>query len=473
MSKVLIGVALAGALMAGGEEQRAERQPAAAKQDDVFPIRLDAFDPETSRTIKPGDLADAKKYYAESVSMQLDLAGGDRPFEDLGALLAYFGYGQLLKAEEVDILPPRELAAKVAGGDVLAARYFSPKTSDVSGLSNKLSWRKVVRLKARADSEAEKAGLAAMHFLSVVYVDRATDDPFPPSKSKTLNVQVLLSRKPGWDDDKDPAYWLVFDPAGGKYTLGYSTTTSWDAADPALIAMKGSQQYFVPTACRTCHGGTQRVAVLHSFDTDWFIDKVQPDEDFGTAFRDAKWGPLYDCMTGPNAMPDKDGFDIFRRLNAEILAQNRAVLAFAEKSDPKHQREPTRQVARQTAAAAKWIDLHKLSDRHVPTRDRALRDSPTAPAWDKAEPIDRELLPLLNRYCYRCHTSVRYNAFAKEELVRKRGDGMLVERMIARLTEPDRKRRMPQDRDMEARHNGDWKKLLDLLQKLREKHQPK
>lgn len=430
---------------------------------DVFPQRLDQLDLPRSFPETTDD--DAKAYYRR-VSQQLNLPVGEKPFADLDSLLTYFGHNNL-SAWEVDVLPPEELRKRVIGGDVLVARYFSPKTSDVSGRSNNLSWRKVVRLKPQANSPAEKAGLAAMHFLSVAYTN---DRPFPEGRSTTINVQVILSRKPGWESGQDPAYWLVFDPDGGKYSLGFSTTTSWDAADPALL--DGQRKYHPDRTCRMCHGGRHDLALLHFLDTDWYLDKVQPGDDFGPVFANSKWGPLYDCGSDPQSPTYASGFDVFRKLNEEILEQNTAVLAEAEKQDPMHTKWVTRQVARQTKAAAKWVELHAKSDRYFPPLERALGDPQSQQVWNQNDLIDCQLLPLLSRYCYRCHSTLKYNVFDKHELVRKdrqRGE-MIVTRMIARLQETEIKSRMPQDRDMEKRHNPDWRKLLELLQKLEAKY---
>ncbi len=301
---------------------------------------------------------------------------------------------------------------------MLAARYFSPKTSDVSGRSNKLSWRKSIRLKPQANSPAETAGLAAMHFLSVTYTNSPADPPFPEGRSNTINVQVILSRKPGgWKPGQDPAYWSVFDPNGGKYSLGFSPITSWDAADPALL--DGQRKYHPERTYKMCHGGSRNFALLHFLDTDWYLDKVQPGGDFGPVFANSQWGPLYDCGSDPHSPTYSTGFAVFRKLNEEILEHNLAVLAEAEKRDPMHTNE-ARQVARQTKAAAKWIELHATSDKYFPPPERTLGGRLRQRVWNHNDSIDRHLLPLLSRYCYRCHSTLKYNLFDKEECAAKR-----------------------------------------------------
>src|SRR5262249_46057466 len=107
------------------------------------------------------------------------------------------------------------------GEEIVAARYFSPKTSDVSGLSGQLSWREVIRLNPPPNSAAAKDGLRAMYFLSVLYVNDLEKDPFT---NRAINIQVILARDPVAKPKDDPVCWLVFDPAR-EFALDYATTT--------------------------------------------------------------------------------------------------------------------------------------------------------------------------------------------------------------------------------------------------------
>jgi hypothetical protein len=69
----------------------------------------------------------------------LNLPDNAKPFPDLDTLLRYLGY-KTLNGKDLDVLAGEELAKQVhqdrKEGDVLIGRYFSPKTSDVSGRSN-------------------------------------------------------------------------------------------------------------------------------------------------------------------------------------------------------------------------------------------------------------------------------------------------------------------------------------------------
>ena len=57
------------------------------------------------------------------------------------------------------------------------------------------------------------------------------------------------------------------------------------------------------------------------------------------------------------------------------------------------------------------------------------------------ERADRILLYYLDRYCYRCYSSIRYHVFERQEVLKRKGD------IEARLTElQDATLWMPQDR---------------------------
>ncbi len=195
------------------------------KREDIFPFRSNR---EVSR-IPNGDEQSAKDYY-QDLARRCNFAGGEIP--TLDGLLRYFGF-TALKAADLDAFTSRELmdslalAKRYEGAaqpneftdgakcELLASGYFAPKTSDVSNRSHKISWRKMVRLTPRPNSKAEKAGISAMYFLSVIYVQPKDLDknPFlPPAHS--LNVQVMLTADPNVQNDLvDPACWLIFDPA--------------------------------------------------------------------------------------------------------------------------------------------------------------------------------------------------------------------------------------------------------------------
>jgi len=42
--------------------------------------------------------------------------------------------------------------------------------------------------------------------------------------------------------------------------------------------------------------------------------------------------------------------------------------------------------------------------------------------WKPEIPQDAKLLPLLNRYCFRCHSSINFHVFEKEAVCDRRSD---------------------------------------------------
>ncbi|MDW8244729.1 MAG: hypothetical protein RMJ88_16090 [Thermogemmata sp.] len=392
------------------------------RQADIFPLPAAGLHPVTGerRQIPMGNPAEAAQYYAD-LAKQLQFPGGNPP-QNLDQLLAYFGY-TALRAIDLEELPPdvmmgdrdnfqavlskrrgelpqpNEFAKQ--GWDILAARYFSPKTTDVSGQVNTTSWRKVVRLVPVPGSEAEANGLEFMYFLSVLYVEDLCKNPF---ENQASNVQVILTKDLNNEQAKleDPLAWLVFDPAKG-FALTDHTATSWDAADPKLIAKHGVKiPYYVPTACSHCHGGPgiqvngalrHPWAVPQFFDTDYFQDRTACGEDFAVV-GNSPWGTLFDAGKNPKAQCYRRGVEVFWRLNHEMLAPTLQV--------DQNEELPS------TIGLRNWLRRHgeqKLTNAdHLPPIKRGIpvglrgQNNPDK-EWSQNDPLDRELLPLLNRYC--------------------------------------------------------------------------
>jgi hypothetical protein len=432
---------------------------------DVFPIRLDRrrvehlarpdLDAEIPRDLPAGGLAEAREYYAE-LALQLDLPAAEPP-RDLQQLLDYFGYAALSPRQLDGLAPdvlmsPKELQRHLAEGadpsswSLLAARYFSPKTSDVSGRSNNLSWRKIVRLLARPDSPAEQNGLNALYFLSVTYAGLAGIDE-NPFEAPSLSIQVMLTRRVTEPADAvrlDTAYWLVFEPQR-DYLLGHATQTSWDAADPALVDPHGLRPYFVPTACINCHGGARKQGMTQFFDTDSILDRVRPGDDF-EALSASPWAALFDCGADPSTEEHRRGFEVFRQLNTEILAQNQAV------SDQ----------SLIAAGAANWVRLHAASNDYIPPQERAWLDLGRQPAAPHA--AFERALPLLNRFCYRCHGSIDYSIYDQAGLL------AMPDRLVERLEDPELTNRMPIDRNLPEQFPAEYEQLLEALRPLLDGH---
>src|SRR5207253_2736229 len=105
--------------------------------------------------------------------------------------------------------------------------------------------------------------------------------------------------------------------------------------------------------------------------------------------------PLYDA--GKDATTDRyrKAFDVFRQLNTEIRDQN--ILSGGLQTF-------------QIEAAKQWLKLHPPGPdglKHVPPYERGFGST----AWDPNNISHRKLLYYFNRYCYRCHSSVKYDVF--------------------------------------------------------------
>ena len=236
LKSAILGVALAAIASAAVLAQDKANE---AARPDIFPQRLDDAPlrmwrhgrrvGEVPRDLTPGSKEKAIEYY-KNLAVQLALPGNHPP-ATLDDLFDYYGY-RALKPSDADRLPaeeltdykklrtryaaapqPNEFAKEDAAWDVLVASYFAPKTSDVSGLSNKVSWRKAVRLRATPRLRRGEERNGGVYFLSVVYVDRGhKENPF---QTPSVNIQVLLTRAlEGVGDGynpiaANPAYWLL------------------------------------------------------------------------------------------------------------------------------------------------------------------------------------------------------------------------------------------------------------------------
>lgn len=425
------------------------------------------------RDIWKGSREKADAYYKE-ISKELGFDGGVPP-KDLNALLDYFGYGGL-EAKDVEGLAPEVLmdfgrlkgqvsnptAFKkhfpdpIAAGAVLATRFFAPKTTDVSGIQKPVaySWRKVVRFEPRAGSNASDKGVDALYWMGNFYETDLDKSPFTAHAKYT---QVILTAGKG-AALQEKIYFLVFDSLsnGGRRTD--SARTSWDAADPNLPPNDPDARYYIPNACIHCHGLTGQEGKLNYLDTDHWLDRVDPPAGFDDDFKElarSHWNVLFDADKDLTTARSKSAFGVIRKINEKIAAQNKAVDGAT--------------VSIQRQGVEKWLSLHPAGDaRHVRPLQRGIRGQVTGIGWDEKDEIDQKLLPMLNRYCYRCHSSLFYHVFDKEAvLARVHGEYGI----IRRLTEPDPKRfnkKMPQDRNL-----TDQKKveLIYLLERLASRNQ--
>lgn len=331
----------------------------------------------------------------------------------------------------------------IAPLEILVTRFFAPKTTDVSGKTNpqKLSWRRLTRLKARPDSRADQNGIAACFLMSNSYVPLTDKTPFAEFGAAN---QVILVRKQG-AKLRHPMYWLLFDTLAHEGKLANFAMTSWDAADPELMANQPLKKYYVPGACMHCHGGWEQSGMLSYLDTDHWLDRTKAGDDFAELGK-SRFHPIFDGGKDANSEKFSKSFEVLRHLNEEILQQNISV-------DPD---------SFMTRAAAKWIELHKTSHQHVPLLERGILGTDKKTVWNPANETERELLPLLNRYCYRCHSSLAYHVFDKQAVLD------LVDDMAYRIEEEDFSLLIPQDRKLDPALK---KRLVELLEQLGKENQ--
>jgi hypothetical protein len=445
----------------------------------------------------------------------------------LDLFLSWMGYTgeHLITTSDLHALSSKDLMAK-SPETILASRFFAPKISDVSTPRQEIpaggfGWRKLVVLKPRDGSRAMLRGFTAMYLLQNTFAINASDDPYVAEQRASLNNQVILTR--GKDNPDTPAvetayspqnraaYFLMFgelvkvklsgdgiktnvpdlDDAGKLQPVGDMITNlkaTFDN-DTRIEPESGipAKDYFAPGACINCHGEKGNEGKVNFLDTDHWFDRVTPnygkkpgwsdfysEEDF-TAL--AKSHPvLYD----QKEVTVKESYRVLREINKMIEKQNDAVDANSF----------------QRKAVVKWLINHAEGAptelAHVPPVGRAFGNV----LWDNGNEDHKKALYFLNRYCYRCHSSVKYNVFDMESVVsriRKEGDDEdkgIINRV--KMFDPPNKpqevpsfsdRWMPQDRVIEGFvlkpappdrpelppdlvPEGQLKEFLDLLEKL-------
>jgi hypothetical protein len=399
--------------------------------------------------VDPGDESEAVAYYKD-VDDELGA-----PFGKFNQIPAFFGYPGLTGKDLEDLEPGTLMdsdellravknpefqeavkAVPLLEGDILASRFFAPKITDVATRQDQIhfGWRKVVRLRARSMSQAQQKGLSTAWLLFNVFSNEAK-----PFETKSKNNQAMLIRAKGSSLSK-PVYWLVFGSvanADGDGDRINFLTASFDNRDPEIVP---EGKYYVPRACADCHGGLREPdyakAKLNYLDTDHWFDRTR--DDFQTI--QPGLGVVFDGGTDTQTEQFKRAFAIIYQLNQEIRDQN------ADLGDLS---------AFQLRAVEKWLDLHKSNSDFVDIFDRNL-----APAegrqWSKQNSVDSQLLPLLNRYCFRCHSSLRYHIFDKNMVFARKG------LMVRRLELPaENKFAMPQDRDLVSLGQNDPMLLRD------------
>jgi hypothetical protein len=361
-------------------------------------------------------------------------------------------------------------------GEILASRFFAPKIVDfsVAAADRAIGWRRLVRVNSRAGSEARKRGVESAWIL----FNHFTTKPRPPAspaphkpflntpETSSVNTQVALvthcaiSTTACKDGPLNSIYWLDFGGTvteGGK--LSYALNAFFDAGALVKSGKAPGAPYFLPNGCDTCHGTLAGNAVLNTLDTDHWLDRVK-DGDFPALSEANAPAPLFDAGKDPKSARYAAGFDVLRKLNQEINTMQQRV-----RPGGFHQK-----------ATAKWLELHNSSAEPVTDLvKRAFefsntghplqrsRKAPLLPAqmW-KPVAEDRELLGLLNKYCYRCHGAVRFDVYSKDMVADE--SSFILDRVDANATqEKIQGFKMPPDRDMDAK---DKARLLELVEKL-------
>jgi cytochrome c5 len=242
----------------------------------------------------------------------------------------------------------------------------------------------------------------------------------------------------GGKPSKDAAYWLDF---AKNNSLGAALNATFDSGQGDL-GTAGSQDYFVPTACAVCHGGSRRHAALNVMDTDHWFERVRQGPpagiDFPTLSTNVQLGVLLDAGPTIGNPQFKAGFDVLRTLNTEVLSQNGMSGAIIQRVSTKH-----------------WVDKHASSDTPLSLADRSLGASP----WTAA---DSKVLGYLDRYCYRCHNAIAYNVFDKNAVLVERP--YMIERLQLDWSDPNNFQIvMPQDRHLDPRVTQPFVDLLNAV----------
>lgn len=436
--------------------------------------------------VEQGTADAARKYYREVVSPQMAFLTADTiERSSIREMLDYFGYSTV-QARDLHALSSVELMKASSLGDILATRFFAPKITDVADVPPKLpasgyGWRKLIRFRPKAGSAAVAAGMSALIVLQNQFSKDESAEPFDIETNVPLFNQAIVTRAAGpFGPVRHPLYFLTYgrlvktDANGiptkengqfqsdGPLTLSLEATFDEDDRDPETNLKP--KEYFVPDACVQCHGGTRTRTKLNFLDTDHWFDRVTPQygvqeagfaqEDF-TGLAASPHGILYDGGTDLTSSRFKEAFEVIRQINKEFRDQN-ALLG------------PLNNF--QLQAADKWLELHepaRFDIRRAPPYERGIGTT----SWEPTNADHRKILYFLNRYCYRCHSSVRFSVFDRAAVTQKAGE------MIDRIKDTSTAEFwMPQDRIFpgltvdpvsgETVPTGDMKTFIELLGKL-------
>ncbi len=397
---------------------------------------------EKAPAISPGSAKAAKDYYSRiSTELSFNATPGVTTLDNL---LAFTGYpvsaSNLESLDPVIMMDPSQAAsanglslrltglngATLRDGDILAARFFAPKIVNINSKDPVPGWRKLVRLRVRPDSPAARVGIESV----IILFNFFSPANEPPFLGHSFNTQVMVIA-PKLDNR---LYWLDFD-GDGKLTLALNA--SFDAA-----ALGSTADYFVPDACNACHGspGNLRPPMVNYLDTDHWFDRLNDDfvslKNSGTAL-------VFDAHTNDTSLPSyAKAFDVIRRFNEEALSQNAAV-------------HPD---SFETQAARTWLRLHAESDQHMAPISRGFSMG-NGTMWQASE---KDGVERLNRYCFRCHGSIRFSIYDRPAVVERVGG---IRARIKPNTEQAKISgwKMPPDRDLDPSELESLDKFLKDL----------
>ncbi|HEX7809640.1 MAG TPA: hypothetical protein VF608_12965 [Thermoanaerobaculia bacterium] len=403
--------------------------------------------------INPGTQAEAEAYY---IAVRTALRGfpvPTLPESRIGDMLVYYGFPALLAKDIESIDPPvlvdfNRLRTAVSNaaefqrvyasnplqpGEINSVRFFAPKIINVrdpqvGGVpAGGFGWRKIVRFRARNGSPARTAGLDSFFLL----FNFTTKTPkYPPAGTHAGQLQAILQPVYPHRGAHRDLYFLVYerldDPTNAE-KVGYFLKATFD-----LEGVVPDDKYYVPRSCGQCHGtvaSDQKRAKVNYLDTDHFIDRTGDD---------------FTRVAASDVLVDgSSSYNYFRVFNTEIETQNAAVI------------DGGAQFA--LLAARKWLELHKprTADeaRHVPPLRRGFVQNAGDATWTDGATPDTQLLPELNRYCFRCHSSVNYHVFQKTSVIGRKSS------IISRIDSGS----MPQDRELD---DATKRRITDLVKAL-------
>jgi hypothetical protein len=354
--------------------------------------------------ITTGSAKGARDYYVKTGKLLgVQLVPGTTTVSDVSAFLGYDIPGEKLESLEPAVLMSAQrlefeatlkiksgdIGDRFRDGDILASRFFAPKIVNVSKDNPTPGWRKLIRLRARANSAAARSRVESAIIL-FNFVVPATNEPF---RGRSFNTQAMLLAA----SLQQKLYWLDFD-SDQKLTLALNA--SFDAAD---LKVAGNHDYFVPDGCNACHGspGNYAPPMVNYLDTDHWFDRVNEEDDFKDLKR-AGTALVFDAKTNdPKDPAFSAAFDVVRRFNEEALRQNNLVRTNSFESE----------------AARTWLRIHAQSDEHFPPIARAFALN-GGTLW---QPSEAEALGKLNRYCFRCHGSVHFSIFDRPTVLLNAG----------------------------------------------------